>query len=183
MASIKITENKDGSSSYQVQIRRKNIDVYKSFSTKEDALLYVTYKERLIDNIHNFEVDLQDRISVSQIFELKIQNAIDVSSKEIKDIENSSKRFVDYFGKNTAINSIAYEKWKEFAEILYMSDVYRGYNSEKGKRKMSAKTLKKIFAHASSAISYAQSHGMNLENHPLKVIQTHIRPLINIEKE
>ena len=183
MASIKINENKDGSASYQVQIRRKNIDVYKSFSNKEDALLYASYKERLIDNIHNFEVDLQDRISISQLFELKIQNAIDVSSKEIKDIENSSKRFVDYFGKNTPVNSIPFEKWKEFAEILYMSDVFRGYNSEKGKRKMSAITLRKIFAHASSAISYAQSHGMNLENHPLNIIQTHIRPLITKEKE
>jgi len=164
---------KDGRKSYRVSIRRKNIEIYKTFLEREDAELYSYYKEKLIDNMNNFDVEIKESIRISDLFELKINTLESHQVREIKDFGNSLERISLFLG-NKFLNQISFNEWLECAKSLINIEVYRGSKSPKGKRKMSMGTLRKIFAHASSCISYAKTKGIVLDNHPLKVIQCFI---------
>lgn len=177
MASIEVRTFKDGKKTYQVKIRRKGIEIYKSFKEKEDAEIYAYYKEKLIDNMKQFDIELKDRIRLSDIFDLKISSIDSINKREIYDFKNSLIRFDDF--KSKFYHEISFEDWLECAKKMLNSDVYRGYKTEISKRKMSLYTLRKIFAHASSCISYANKKGIVLENHPLKVIQCFINKMKN----
>ncbi len=183
MASIEKRKNSDGSFSYRLSIRKKNFEIYQTFYTEEDAKLYEFYKERLIDNMEAFEVPLKDRVTVEQIFELKIKEISEYSPRNISDVNLSLDRIKQFFTNKKFINEFSFDDWLNFAKNLYGSDVFRGGKTEKGKRKMSIATLRRIFAVISSVYSNAIAMGIELENHPLKVIQTFITPLMKKEKE
>ncbi len=177
MATIEKRPNKNGFS-WRVMIRKKNQEVYKSFDTEEDANLYVFYKERLIDNIANFDVPIQDRVTLMQIMELKIQTIDESDKRTIGDYDMTVRRLKDCFGDIMFYQSLTFEHWVEAAKKLLQTDVYKGAKTEAAKRKMSPNTLRKIFAHASAAVSYAQHQGIAIDNHPMKVMNTFILPLL-----
>jgi hypothetical protein len=173
-----ITENyRKDKINYKVQIRKKGIDVTKTFSNKDDADLYIFYKERLIENMENFNVPINEQVTLTQIVELQISNVDLFKKRQINDVKRSLNRINEILGKDRLLSTISLEEWVECVKILYSMDVYKGAKTSNGKRKMSLSTLKKIFSHISSAISYAKKQGIIIENLPLKVIQSYIRPL------
>lgn len=178
MGSISKRKLKNGSFSYHTSIRKKNHEIIKSFSTEEDAKLFIFHKERLIDLIENFEIPIEQRIMIKTVFELKQKSMKETSPKEVIDMQNSAERVIVNFGEKIFCHELAYDDWVRVAKSLLDDDVYRGAKNENGKRKMSPLTLRKIFAHASSAISFVQKQGINIENHPLQVMKTFIAPIL-----
>lgn len=177
MAVIQKRKNGDGFS-YRVQIRKKGTEIYKSFITEEDAKLYAFYKERLIDNMAAFDVPLKLRVNLRQIIELKISSLDKTPKRAAEEFETAYARVSKYIKENKFIIDISMDDWLNIAKSMLQDDVFYGSKTENGKRKMSLLTLRRYFANISSAISYAQSQGIEIDNLPLKVIQTYINPKI-----
>lgn len=183
MATFRIRKQKDGSLSYGVEIRKKNLKITKSFATEEDAKLYAFHKERLIDLIDNFEVPKEKRISLAALFEMKVDSLREDKPKGAQDVANAALKILSYFEDKLFYDQINYQDWMECAKKLAQEDVYKGVVREWTKRQMSIYTLRNIFAYASSSVSHAQSLGFNLENYPLMVLKTYIMPKLNAEKK
>lgn len=177
MACIRTRVTKKNDEKYHVGIRKKGVEIHKSFLFKEDAELYAKWKENLIDCMDNFEVNIKNTITLEALFDLKIKSISEDSKRTILDITNTKRTVLDYFNDKIFVSDISFEDWKNFAVALYDKDVYRGAKSGNNVRKISIETLRKLFAYASTAYSYAQSQGIEIENHPLRVIQTFITPL------
>jgi len=178
MAHIKERVNKKGETTYSVKIRKKEVDIQKTFYSLEDAKLYEFWKERLIQNMENFEVDLKDRVTISQLYDMKSKTIKSCDKRYASDFEFSKKRLVDFFGETRFIQSITYEEWVGFTRHLLDTDVYKGAKTENGKRKMSPESARKVLAYTSASISHAISKGIELDNLPLKVIQVYLRPFL-----
>lgn len=174
MATIEKKPIKGGSFSYRIMIRKKNQNIYKSFDNEEDAKLYVFYKERLIDNIESFDVDLKDRVTLKQIIELKSKNV--ESERYRSDLINAFAYIERFINVNKFLNEISYDNWLDCAKKLLDVDVYQGVKTEETKRKMSISSLRRNFAVMSASFSYSIEKGINLENHPMKVLASFINP-------
>lgn len=183
MATIEARPTDKGKISYRVMIRKKGINIYKTFHKKEDAELYVFYKERLIDNIENFEVPLGQMVTLDQIFELKISSISISNKREINDYENCKKRLKESFSGKVFYKDISLDDWRNAAKSLLATEVYRGAKTENGKRLMSPVTLKKIYYQASSVVSYVKSQGIVIDNHPLTILQTYINPMLKKDEK
>jgi hypothetical protein len=181
MSTITIRKDQEGNKTYRVAIRRKGIEIFKTFRNKQDAELYSFYKERLIDNMKAFEVTIKDTITFEQAMEMKKSQIPQHNTRELNDLDNTTTRILPYLKANEPLSNISFERWVDIAKSLLSTSVYRGAKTENGKRELSVATLRKIFAHVSSAVSYAISQGISLENIPLKVIQCYISPLIKKE--
>jgi hypothetical protein len=184
MGTIQQIVSKDGKTTYRLQIKRKDIEISKTFHTIEDTKLYEFYKERLIDNIENFEVPIEQRLTLKQIFELKINDSSELVPRSILDMENSFKLLHKLLDSNRFVYNITFEDWEKAAKSMFDLDVFKGAKTAVGKRKMSPLTLRRNFACASSAFSTAISKGFKIENYPLKILQTFINPMIkDLKKE
>ncbi len=178
MAVIEKRVSEHGTIAYRVMIRKKNHPpIYQSFRSEEAAELFVKYKEDLIDNMNAFEVPLNERITIQQLLEMKLDDFVE-NSRTKQDHIFIMNRLLEIIDKNKFVHQINFDEWLEIAKVLYATDVYRGGKNEACKRKMAPKTLLKIFNHISSSFSYAHEKGINLENHAIKVIKCYIRPLI-----
>lgn len=180
MASITKKISSNGEISYKVCIRKKGVEIYKTFFTEEDAKLYEFYKENLIQNMDNFDVPISERITLNQIIELKLDDLRKnkISDRYIVDFNYVLNHIKNYMDMNQFVCKISYNDWINVAKNLLESDVYRGAKTEIGKRKMSISTLRRIFACISSAYSFAMSKEINIENLPLKVLQVYIYPMM-----
>lgn len=177
MACIEKRNNKDGSVTHRVSIRKKGIEIYKSFSNEEDAKLYIFYKERLIENMDNFDVPLKQRIKLNEIFEIKSSSLSNCDKKTHNDFDNSASKLMRVV-PDKFYHEISYDEWLSAAKELMNIDVFRGAKNGSNMRKPSITTVRRYFACASSAVSHMQSLGVDLENMPLKVLQTFITPLM-----
>lgn len=173
---------KRGPRNYQARLRIDGSEISKTFTHEEDAQLYIDYKERLHTKMKNFEIPIKDMVTLNQIFELKLKSVPLNDRRTISDIKLCQTRFTSIFHGIRFYSDITFEDWIKSAETLYSEDVFKGAKTENGRRKMSPVTLKKIFAYASASVSYAQSQGIEVENHPLRVIQCYITPLIDKSK-
>ena len=172
-----IEKRLDGNSfSYRIKIRKKGIEIMKSFSNEEDAKLYIFYKERLIENMNHFDVPLQDRVTLEQLFELKKKACAGYDRRTLNELDNVFNRVNSFLGENKFFHQISYDEWFSIAKSVYDMDIFRG--SKKNIIKMSPLTFRRYFATLSSVVSHAVSLGIAIENHPLKVLQTYITPLI-----
>lgn len=178
MASIREIKQKDGTVKFNLQIRKKDFIISKTFLTLEDAKIYEFYKERLIDNIENFDVPIEERLTLKQIFEIKLNDSQHLDRRSISDIENAFRLMENYFDVNKFICNINYKDWENYAIEIYGTDVYKGAKTEAAKRKMSPLTLRRYFACYSSAFSNSISKGFNIENMPLKILQNYINPML-----
>lgn len=179
MASFSVRQNSDGSTSYVASIRKKNIEIKRSFKTEEDANVFAFYKERLIDLMNAFEVPLSETLTIDQVFELKLKEISEVDIRPRNDFINTKKRITSHFNDKIFIKDITYNEWLECAKSIYQMPVFRGGKNESCKKNMSPKTLRNIFAYCSSAISNAQEKGIKIPNYPLEIIKDYI---IKLEK-
>ncbi len=183
MATIEERKNQDGTNVFRIQIRKHNHPIInKTFLTREDANLYVFYKERLIDNMDNFDIKINERITIQQVFEMKLENSENLDKRSKSDMENAFKLISSFIDIKKYCLKTTSEEWLECAKSLYGLDVYKGAKTENGKRKMSPLTLRRNFANASSAFSFAIINGIEIENLPLKILQTYINPLCKQSK-
>src|SRR5258708_28344047 len=115
MASISERENKDGSITFRVSIRKKGFSFEKSFFKKEDAELYSYYKERLIDNMSNFEVPIKDMIRMDQLIEMKKKSIADSDKRTKNGLDINLSRYQEFFGIDKFLCDISYNDWLKFA--------------------------------------------------------------------
>ncbi len=158
-------------------IRKKGIEICKTFAKKDDAELYAKWKENLIELMDNFEVDISQTITIEEIFNMKLSAVGMENKRTYNDIANVKTTILDMLNENKFASDMSFEDWKNLAKSLYDKDVYRGAKSGGNIRKISLETLRKFFAYCSASYSHAQTLGIELENHPLRVIQTFITPL------
>lgn len=170
MATISERLNKDGTIVFRVYIRKKDCEISKTFYNKEDAELYVFYKENLLNNMSNFEVDIKERVTLNQIMELKLQNFNNKRTRE--DFINTVKKMQPFISK-TFLHEMDYEDWILVAKGLLDTKIIN--NGKERQECLSLSSVRRYFACLSSAISYANELGINIENYPLKVIQQFIR--------
>lgn len=180
MGTIRKRTSKLGEITYCVEIRIKGHEVYKTFSDEEDAKMYLWYKEKLIYNIINYEIPIKERVTLTDIYELKIREIDPNNKRSIDDFKYSLQRTLPFLPEKKLFSEYTYEDWLNCCKELFNTKVNRG--SKEKNRDMSLSTLRKIFAHHSSCISCAQRKGIDIENFPLKVLNSHITPLLNKEK-
>lgn len=174
MANIKKIKDK-----YHIQIRKKGYpQVSRSFFELEDAEQYVYYKEKLMQNMKNFQIPIEDRLTLEFVLDKKIEGSEHLSNKTQMELKNTRLRLMNYFGKNRMYNDISLDEWQKFAHDCSEMYVYRGGKNENCKRRMSPETLRSIFAYTSSAVNFCKDEGAKLLNHPLTIMQTYITPLI-----
>lgn len=171
--------------SYRVAIRKKNNEIFKTFTTEEDANLFVFYKEKLMENMDNFDVPLDKRLTLRQVFELKIESVKNSSASKsgTADFEDAYSRISPYITDDKFLCEYSFDDWLKATKALYDTFVYRGAKKEHTKRPMSILTLRRHIASASSAFSFANAQGITLDNWPMKVMQTFINPLVKEHKE
>jgi hypothetical protein len=179
--SIIIKENVNGEKSYRVRINFKNIEISKTFYDERDAKLFIKYKKRLLCNMENFEVNINQRVTIQDIFELKKRKIPISDKKSLSDLHVALERFQNNL-PDKFLSQLTYEDWLECTKKLSQLDIYRGAKTEAGKRIISFKTLKKTLAIASSCVSNAIEEGIHIENFPLKVIQTFLIKLLKTKE-
>lgn len=175
MATIEKRMGKEGMT-FKALIRRKGFEICKTFKTEEDAKLYAFYKERLIDNMEHFDVPLKERITLEEILDLKLRAIKEYDKRTQNDMEMSFKRCKRYLPEKKYYHEFTEKDWLSCAKNLYSEDSWRG--SKENLLKISPVTLRRILANVSSAISHCQKLGVDLENLPLKIIQTFINPMM-----
>lgn len=171
----RITKKKD--KTFSVEIRKRGIDITKTFSKKEDAELYCKWKENLIELMDNFDVDISQTITIEELFNMKLSSVGEGNKRTYNDINNVKTTILSCLSDKKFASDMSFDDWKNLAKSLYDKDVYRGAKSGNNIRKISLETLRKFFAYCSASYSHAQTLGIELENHPLRVIQTFITPL------
>ena len=137
---------------------KQGFEVSKTFGSFEMANLWIKYKEDLLDNMDAFEVDIKDRVSLKEIFDLKLKSFETERSRH--DTDYTFNRISEFVDVERIAKEIPYEEWLNIAKKIYEKPVYRGAVKEKNKRKMSPITLRKIMASLSAVISHAQSLGI-----------------------
>lgn len=167
--------------SYCVEIRKKGTQIYKTFYSREDAELYDTYKTNLIQNMENFEVPIQDRVTLAQLYELKEKQISE--PRAVAELRTSLEKINECIKKHTFINELTYEDWEECLKNLENTKVYVGAEKKINERNPSLSTLRRYLANTSSVISYANSLGIPVKNHALTVIQTHLNKKIKEERK
>lgn len=81
---------------YRVSIRRKEQKLNATFSHKETAETWARYKEELLDNMHSFDIPIENMITLRQCVDIKIaqiKSKPSVDPKTINDFENIYKEF------------------------------------------------------------------------------------------
>lgn len=162
---------------FRVQIRRKGIDISKTFHSKEDAEVYEFYKNRLLDNMAAFEIDIKDTVTIQQVVELKVASIPMITPKNTCEFKNCLQELNAYIPKTTVFSTTTYEQWLAAAKKILATPVRHGGRSNQPKTKaMSLNTLRRHMANLSSSVSHAISQGIAIDNHPLKVIQVFVAP-------
>jgi len=169
MATIEHREN-----SYRVMIRKKGVEpIYRSFKTKEDAELFVAWKEDILDQMSAFNPAPKNLITLNVALELKViqlkeKNAHPKSIGDISVLKIYFKKFLDL-----PLIEISYNDYLQiFNEILEMK-VSHGGNVKKqvGTKTPSIGTIRSRFNLLQSVYSNIIESGIDVENHPTKILK------------
>jgi hypothetical protein len=175
MASIQERKNKDGKSSFICHIRTKGLDIKKTFYDKKDAEIFASYKERLITNMSNFEIDIKDRIRLIDVIDTKIKAYQD--RRSIAEFENAYSRAIANLKPHTFLSDLTYDDWLQCCKEISSLMIPRRHGSPE-MINISPLSIRRIFASLSSAFSSAIAKGIQIENYPLQVIQRYINPAL-----
>ena len=163
------------SGQFRVQIRKKDINLYRTFQKESDAKLWAAYKEECIDLIEAFDPPLNEIITLQDAIELKIRKMQDENSnrKEINDYKILCKIFNKFCP--LPINEITYsDLLKHFQELLDIPISHGGTGKNDGtgvKKLPSFQTIFRKFAYLSTVYQNLINDGVELENVALKAAQ------------
>lgn len=167
MASI---EERNGS--FRVNIRKKGVEITRTFKERHTAELWALWKEDLIDNMNAFDVKVERTLTLADAIGLKTQELIDKGSIEIQDIHNINEVFKPFISK--FLYEITLNDYNEHCRLMLSSEVIRG--GKKGvegtgkKVIQSPQTVLRKFVILASVYSYLIKKGFDIENHPQKVV-------------
>jgi hypothetical protein len=164
---------KGGTMSYRVTIRKNATEVSKTFSNLEDAQLFEHYRTRLIECMDNFEVPASERVRLVDILDLKIRRTKE--KRAVDEFYLAGKRIMDNIRKHTFVCELNYDDWVECFKKISTTEMPKRHNS-KDVGLLHPKSLRRIFASLSSAFSTAIINGIDVVNHPLKIVQDIINP-------
>lgn len=173
--SIKETIKVNNEKSFQVIIRKKGVEICKTFSNLEDAKLFEFYRTSLVENMANYEIPLHERIRLEDIIDLKTKDIVD--KRILCEFELSLKRIKNSIKPHAFVSELTYEDWEKCLETIIKLDIPARGNA-RTIIKMSPKSVRRIFATMSSAFSHARSKGIPIENYPLQLVQKKINPAI-----
>lgn len=154
---------------HEAIIRRKNLFLSASFSTKEDAELWAAYKEDLIDQIVAFEPPLEQIITLGDAIQMRVDTAKEKGTSDIGDIKILFQSFEKYI--DLPIQEISYDDLANHFEYLMTVPVKRGGNPnnlEAGLKTMpSMYTTFRKFSYLSTVYEHLIKEGVRIQNHPL----------------
>jgi hypothetical protein len=171
MATIRERTKIGGEKTYEAIIRKKGFEEWKTFSTKEDAELFAFFKEKLHRNMCNFDIPLEDRITLCDVIELKIKDMKDM--RQISEFLLAKKRVQENIKPHVFLQELNIQDWVECLKNISLKKVPVRGNAVSVDF-LSTSSLRRVFATLSSAFSNAISLGVNIKNHPLEVVQKHI---------
>lgn len=147
----------------------------KTFSTFEDAKIFEFYKERLIENIDNFNIPIEKRIRLIDIIDMK--KTMFKDPRAISELETGFKRCLKFLPAHTFLCELTFDDWHECMKKIATFPFPVKFGA-KEKKPLSTMSIRRIFATTSAAFSHAISMGLSIENYPLKLIQTFLNPSI-----
>lgn len=168
-----------GEKSYQVKIRKKGSEVTKTFSIKEDAELFEYYRTRLIENMANFNIPISERVRLRDIIELKIEGITD--ARTLSEFELGYKRIYENMKPHKFVCELTEQDWYDCFIKVQATQIQKRNNSKEFGI-LSPRSVRRIFATISSAISHAIEKGIHVVNHPLQIIQKYINPSLKGNK-
>lgn len=175
MASIRERTLKDGSMTYNVTIRTKDCEECKTFVEKEDAELYIKYKERLLRNKENFDIQIRNRVRLCDVIDLKTKDIVD--PRTLSEYRLCLERIKENIRTHTFLCELNLDDWVDcMKRIAALNLPVRVGSAEL--RLISPSSVRRIFASLSAAFSNAILLGIDIENYPLQVIQKHINPFL-----
>lgn len=166
----RITEKTPGR--WSVSVRRKNIQVYATFSDRETAELWGKYKEDIYEEIENFSPPPEELFTLGNAVDLKAKDLKEngAAIKTIQDTLNIKKDFSPLVDK--PLSDISLEDYSKHCERMLNTIVKRGGNKEKGKPvQQSWATVYKKFRYLSIIYSFMQEKGIKITNHPQAILR------------
>lgn len=163
---------------HRVVIRRKNVNMSATFSTKEMAEIYAKYHEDLIDAMQNFQVKPENYITFEQCMELKLKDLIAKNSdiKTIRDVRNTINYFPEI--KGMPFGEITADILRDLSNKMSNTIVKRGGSREHENsgdyRIISKSTLLNRFRYLSVVFSFMIEKGANITN-PAQAIVNQIK--------
>lgn len=180
MASINERISSKGEKTYRVQIRNKDFEQYKTFTTKEDAELFIFSRERLINNMKNFDVPINNRVRLVDIIQLKKSQIKDADIRTICEFDMALKRCLENMKPHVFLEELTLEDWKACLDKVVILHIPIRGNAITTSL-ISIKSVRRLFATLSSAFSSAIASGIPIENYPLQIVQKYINPMIKNE--
>jgi hypothetical protein len=113
---------------FYAQIRRKEIELYATFSNLQDAELWIKYKEDLIDLISAFNPPIDEMITLFDAIELTIIDAQERKIKEIQDFRFLHKCFEPFC--QLPLNEITHEMLLDFFNESMNTPIQKGRNTD-----------------------------------------------------
>ncbi len=154
---------------HEAIIRKNNIKLSAVFDHLEDAKLWASYKEDLIEQIANFNPPLDKLITLGDAIKMRIDTAIGSGTVDIADLTILYKTFEKYL--KTPINEVTYDSLSDHFEHVMSVPVRRGGNHNdpnSGIKAMpSMHTTFRKFSYLSTVFEHLIKEGVKVQNHPL----------------
>jgi hypothetical protein len=167
MATIREKVSKNGVR-YYVSIRRKNETIYSSFGDKETAELFAFIKEKVIDEMENFDIPSSQLIRLKDAFEIKKMDMISEqkNKKSLQDLNISYSIFESILSPDFYLIDINWDKLQEITKILLNKKVQHGgnYKTLNNLKLISPTTVRKHLMNLSSLYGNLIKKGINLKN-------------------
>lgn len=158
---------------FRVQIRKEGfINIEKTFSNEEDAILYSKWKEDIMQNIANFEVPKEELITLDTAIDMKIEEGIKAGlDKRTMASLNNLKSIFSKLLKNS-IHELGYEDYLKIAKELMVTEVRKGGSNSGGGdyRLPSKETVINRFKYLGTVYGHLIKKGFSVINHPLTVV-------------
>ena len=127
MAHVRERKLKDGTSVFNVRIRIKGFNYTEAtFNNKSDAILWVKYKEDLLNAIREFEPKNEELVTLETAINLKLQDAIknNLSANTINALRCLGSHFADII--NLSLSEITYDRFLNLANRMIGTRGKRG---------------------------------------------------------
>lgn len=163
-------ENREGK--YRVAIRKKGFkDIYKTFAKKEDAELYIAWKEDLLDQISSFDPSPEVLLTLDQAIEMKLKDAEkkNLDHRTITSFNGLKSHFIDYL--DLSLSELTYENLlSKLQEFMNTKVVRGGPKSKSTPQDASLRTISNRFRYLSSVIGYVNTQGFSFKNDAINIL-------------
>lgn len=165
---------KKRNNNYSAVVRLKGHQLYKTFTSKELAEIWIKYQEDLINDMDNFKAPPESLIIIFQCIELKLKSLEEknVDSRTIYDFKNLPNDFKEIM--DCPLNDLTVDMVKKITNEMLGSIVRKG-GSKKNESsgifsQCSPSTVLRKLRLLSAVISYMIEKGANVINPCIPII-------------